>query len=131
MANRLMAVNEYRPRVKRGPTVTTKELAEYMSSLSTFYANLVIPILMDLHDAVVFFNRQGRSVKLDGLGIYSPKIGLDGEFSVFHRVDRELIKELNEAATFWGEIINKRMIGKEIDDLVSRWNSEHPEDPVN
>ncbi len=35
-----------------------------------------------MRGTVVFFNRQGRAVKLEGLGAYTPKIDLDGAIGV-------------------------------------------------
>lgn len=51
--------------------------------------------MTELRDAVVFFNRGGRGVKLEGLGTYAPKIGLDGKFGVTHRLDSRIKNELN------------------------------------
>jgi len=37
---------------------------------------------------------------------------------------------LNAPGDFRGEIGNRDMIGKTADELVARWNEEHPDDPV-
>jgi hypothetical protein len=37
---------------------------------------------------------------------------------------------LNIPGVFSGKILNSDNIGKSGDDLVTLWNSEHPEDPV-
>jgi len=79
---------------------------------------------------VAFFNLGGRAVKLEGLGTYSPKVGLDGVFDVAHRLDKALKNRLNAPGDFRGEIGNRDMIGKTADELVARWNEEHSDDPV-
>lgn len=61
-------------------------------------------VLKELRDAIIFFNRAGRGVKLEGLGTYQPKVGLDGTFDVAHRVDSAVKKAINAAGTFSGNI---------------------------
>jgi len=87
-------------------------------------------VLTELRDAVIFFNRAGRGVKLEGLGSYLPSIGLDGGFDVSHRLDRAIRNALNAPGTFTGDIAKRQNVGKSPDDLVALWNSEHPDDPV-
>jgi len=55
---------------------------------------------------------------------------LDGVFNVAHWLDTALKNRLNTPGEFRGEIENRDMIGKTVDDLVVRWNEEHPDDPV-
>ena len=63
--------------------------------------------------------------------MFSPVIKLDGKIKTSFRLEKGLASELNKAAEgFEGEVINNDMIGKSVDDLVTRWNEEHPEDPV-
>ncbi|MBL7065833.1 MAG: hypothetical protein ISS49_16780 [Anaerolineae bacterium] len=47
-----------------------------------------------------------------------------------HRLDTALKNRLNAPGAFRGEIENRDMIGKTADDLVARWNAEHPDVPV-
>ena len=79
---------------------------------------------------MAFFNLGGLAVKLEELGTYTPKVGLDGVFNVAHWMDTALKNRLNTPGEFRGEIENRDMIGKTVDDLVVRWNEEHPDDPV-
>jgi hypothetical protein len=64
------------------------------------------------------------------LGTYTPKVGLGGVFDVAHRLDKTLKNRLNTPGAFKGEIENRDMIGKTADELVARWNEEHPDGPV-
>ena len=65
-----------------------------------------------------------------GLGTYAPKVGLNGVFDVAHRLDKALKNRLNASGDFKVEIGNRDMIGKTADELVARWDEEHPDDPV-
>jgi len=64
------------------------------------------------------------------LGIYSPKIGLDGTYGVGHRADKALKNATNAPGAFNGDIENRANIGKTSDDLAAMWNEEHPDDLV-
>lgn len=87
-------------------------------------------VLLELRDAVVFFNLRGQPVKLEGLGTYSPKVDLEGTFGVGHRADVAIKKSLNAPGKFQADIENQENIGRTSDDLVAMWNEAHPDDPV-
>jgi hypothetical protein len=129
MASRIKAINAYRPRLELGRTVQFDELVAHMASRTGINESEVIMALTELRDAVIFFNRSGRGVKLEGLGTYLPNVQLDGTFDVEHRLDRGIKKALN-AHGFTGTILNRKNIGKTPDELVALWNVEHPDDPV-
>jgi hypothetical protein len=130
MANRLKAVNFYRPRLDLGNTVQTNELTRFMADRSNLNQSLVDLIVGQLHDAIVFFNAQGRGVKVEGLGSYLPGIELDGTLTVEHRLDPDLKKKLNLPDLFTGTIINRDNIGMTVEKLIALWNMSHPDDPV-
>ena len=130
MANRIMAINTYRPRINLRPTVKLPALVGYISSRTGLSEGEVRIVLEELSDAITFFNRQGQGVKLVKLGTYLPKIALDGKFGVSHRLDAAIRNDLNAPGSFSGEIVNRQNIGKTADDLVAQWDAEHPEDPV-
>lgn len=130
MAHKMRAINAVRPRLKLGRTVSMKKLEKRICSRTTFNEGLVNNVLMELKNAVIDFFQEGRSVKLEGLGIYMPQIGIDGEFYISHRLDSELRKRLNDQGWFEGELLNKDMIGKTVDELIQRWDEENPTDPV-
>lgn len=85
---------------------------------------------MELREVVRHYTMVGHGVRLDGLGIYSPGVELDGSIIMHHRTDRYLIKELNKEGAFRGTIVNRENIGKTSVDLLELWNEVHPEDPV-
>jgi len=129
MTSRIAAINHYRPQIEYGDTADWRELADYMAANSTLSRADIIAVLTGLQQAVIHFHRQGRGVKLEGLGTYLPNINYQGEFDVAHKLDRELKRELN-AGTFAGKVRNKRSIGKTSAEIIALWNAEHPDAPV-
>ena len=129
MASLVSALNQYRPQIEYGDTADWREVADFMADNSTLSRADIIAVLTGLQQAVIHFHRQGRGVKLDGLGTYLPNVNYRGEFDVAHRLDRELKRALNGGA-FRGKIRNKRNIGKTSAQVVALWNIEHPDDPV-
>ena len=131
MANKIRAISAYRPKIKHGLSVDVKEASDLIAGRSSLNEGGVHDSLLEYRNVCIQSMRTGRSVKLMGLGLLSPSISLDGSIKVSFRADRELIGELNKKnAGFKGQIINRDMIGKTVDDLVARWNTEHPDDPV-
>jgi hypothetical protein len=57
-------------------------------------------------------------------------IQLDGMLRTNLRKDVSFVKALNAMGAFSGEIINRKNIGKSVDELVVMWNEAHPDDPV-
>lgn len=130
MASRIQAINVYRPQIELGQTVQGAELTRYLADRTGLNEGEVSPALKELRDAVIFFNRAARGVKLEGLGAYLPNIQLDGGFDVQHRLDRDVKDGLNAPGTFTGVIRNRENIGKTADELAALWNAAHPDDPV-
>ncbi len=130
MVTRLKAINAYRPHIERGKTVQMDELIRYIADRTNLNEGSVSQVLNELRDAIIFFGRAGRGVKLEGLGTYLPRIKRDGTFKWEYRVSKELKRGLNAPDTFVGTIVNKENIGKSTDELVALWNAEHPDDPV-
>ncbi len=130
MASRIKAINALRPKIKLGSTVQLSQLVAYVADRTGLNEGEVRIVLEELSDAVIFFNRQGQGAKIEKLGTYLPKVGLDGEFGVSHRLDREIKNALNAPGTFSGQIENRENIGRTADELVAMWNEAHPEDPV-
>ena len=42
----------------------------------------------------------------------------------------EVKGEMNKLNAFSGEIINRDMMGKTTQDLIDRWNEDHPDDLI-
>jgi hypothetical protein len=130
MANRIKAINEYGPRIVLGKRVGTGELVDYIAGYTGLSEGTIRQMLLELRDALTFFNLQGQPVTLEGLGIYTPKINLDGTLGIGHRADKQIKNRLNAPGAFRGAIENRENIGKTSEELVSLWNANHPDDPI-
>ncbi|MBI5840694.1 MAG: hypothetical protein HZB19_11390 [Chloroflexi bacterium] len=129
MASRISAINHYRLQIEYGETADWREVAEFLESISTLSKSDIIGVLTGLQDAVLYFNRQGRGVKLEGLGTYLPNINYRGELDAAHRLDKNLKRALNDGS-FGGNIRNRKNIGKSAEEVIALWNAEHPDNPV-
>ncbi len=130
MASRIKAIAAYRPKIKLGRTVKMPELLAYIADRTGLNEGELSLAMNEMRDAIAFFTLSGRPVKLEGLGTYTPKIGLDGILGMAHRLSQELKNRLNTPRAFLGVIENLDMIGKTVADIIARWNTEHPDDPV-
>lgn len=130
MASRIKAINEYRPKIELGRRAETNEIVDLIATRTGLNEGDVRQVLLELRDVVLFYNLQGRAVKLEGLGTYTPIIQLNGEFKVGHRADMALKRGLNTPGEFLGDIKNRENAGKTSDEIVAMWNEEHPDDPV-
>ena len=129
MASRISALNHYRPQIKYGKTVQKAELVELISNRTGLNEGEIMLVLLELRDAIVFFNTYGRGVKLDGLGTYLPNINYQGEYDVTYHMDKGLKQALNRRRGT-AYVNNHEHIGKTTDEIVALWNAEHPDDPV-
>ena len=110
--------------------VGNDDLVTFIARSTGLNESGVSQVLLEMRDAVIFFNLRGESVKLAGLGVYTPSIDLQGKIKVAHRADNALIDALNMNRAFTGSVKNSANIGKTGDELVAMWNADHPEDPV-
>jgi hypothetical protein len=130
MAHRIRAVNAYCPRIELGNTVQKPELVRALSRATGLGEGMVDYSIKELRDQIMEFNRTGRPVKVDGLGIFTLTISLDGEFNIVYRSDPALHDGLNLPGIFSGTLINRENIGKSTDELVEQWNADHPDNAV-
>lgn len=130
MAKMIEAIRAFTPRVKIGSTADLFEVANFISGRSGLNEGAILNVMSELREAITFFNMAGRPVRLRGLGTFSPTIDLEGRFGINHRPDSHLLSEINISGRFNGDIVNRDMLGKTTDELVERWNTEHPNDKV-
>ncbi len=130
MAPRIKAINAYRPRVEQGNTVQKPELIRALSRATGLVEGSIDQATKELRDQIIEYNRAGRAVKVEGLGTFSPGIDLDGTLSINFRADPALNYGINIPGIFSGTIINREYIGSTSEDLVVKWNEEHPDDQI-
>lgn len=130
MAHRIQVISIYRPRIEQGNTVQKPELIRSVSRGTGLVEALLDYVIKELRDKIIEFIRSGRAVKIDGLGTWTPNIGLDGSLDIQYRADTALVNALKVPGNFTGTILNRENIGKTGAELVAKWNEEHPEDQV-
>ena len=130
MAKLLQAINAYRPKLVLGKTVKMKQLVEFISSRTGLNKGDLQIALSELSEAVIFFNKQGQGVKLEGLGTYLPSIDTRGNISISHRLDNEIKSALNAHGAYMGDMTNRENIGKTNEEFTQLWNTDHPDDLI-
>ncbi|MCP4610085.1 MAG: hypothetical protein GY845_15360 [Planctomycetes bacterium] len=80
-------------------------------------------------ETLIILLLDGRPVRT-GTAIYTLSIGLDGEYRGNVQADKRIDRAVKQEGAFRGHIVNAENIGKTSDDLVERWNKEHPDDPI-
>ncbi len=130
MSSRIKAIGAYRPRIELGNTVQKPELMRAVSRATGLVEGSTDQAIKEFRDHIIEYCRSGRSVKVEGLGTWTPNISLDGTLDIQYRADTALTNGLNVPGTFTGTILNRENIGKTSDELVQKWNEEHPEDQV-
>lgn len=130
MAEEIRAIRSYAPRLKLGNMVDIKELVSIIQGRTSFNEGAILNMLTELRDAIIFFALAGRPVRLRELGIFAPRIDKNGRLGINFKTDKWLKSEMNVEGKYNGEIVNKDMIGKSIEEMVQRWNQEHPDDEI-
>jgi hypothetical protein len=130
LASKITAIRKYRPEIKRMPTMQMDELMEQMVLRTGLTKGEIYHVAYELCDALLSAHRDGRAVKVDGLGTFTPTIRANGKVDTVFRSEPALRRQLNNETRFYAKILNKASIGKSADELVVRWNEEHPEDVV-
>lgn len=130
MSTNIKVIGTYRPRINLGKTAQKTELLRAATRATGLVEGTFDLSIREIRDQIIEFCREGRAVKIDGLGTWTPNLRMDGSFSIQYRPDNALIKGLNLPDVFSGTIVNAENIGKSMDELVALWNAEHPDDPV-
>ena len=130
MASKIKAIGALRPRIEQGKTAQKPDLLRAASRATGLVEGTLDLSIREIRDQIIEFCRAGRAVKIDGLGTWTPNLRLDGSLDIQYRADNALVNSLNLPGVFSGKVLNSENIGKSGADLVTLWNSEHPEDPV-
>ena len=87
-------------------------------------------VLAELHDTILFFNRQGRAVKLPDIGTFSPGMDRQGNLRTNFQAAVRLKKQMSDRDKYWGRILNKSRIGWSDEAYKALWDAENPDDPL-
>ena len=130
MAHRIKVISLSRPRIEQGNTVQKPELLRAVSRATGLVEGALDYGIKEVRDQIIQFTRSGRAVKVEGLGTWTPIVGLDGSFDIQYRPDTALVNGLNIPGVFTGTILNRANIGKTGAELVTQWNADNPTDLV-
>jgi nucleoid DNA-binding protein len=129
MAKKITAIRTYRPEFKHKSTLQMAQVVEYIARRTGLNTGEILLNVYELRDTIVDAHRNGQAVKIEGLGTFTPTLRMDGSVDVLFRPDVQMLRELN-SEELYATIINKNNIGKSTEELVAKWNAEHPQDPV-
>lgn len=130
MAKLIKAIRALAPRLKPGRKASMKEVVTFIAGRTGLNRGDILQVLNQFRETIVFFALAGRGVKLQDFATFTPKINMEGVISLTQRLDPAIKADLNAPKAFEGEILNRDMIGKTIDDVIARWNEENPDDLV-
>jgi hypothetical protein len=131
MAQPIVAVNAYRPRVKKRGTARKKEIAEWMADRTLLTEGQARAALSDVAEAALFYLLNRQDVEIEGLGRLIMDIDLNGQLTLGLRMETDFIEELNARFDKGAEtLMNAEHVGKSSAELYDLWDEEHPDDPV-
>jgi hypothetical protein len=130
MASKITAIRRYKPEIKRERTRRMREVVEDISQQTGLSEGEILHVVYELRDAILNAHRIGKAVKIQGLGIYTPVMRMDGSLDIVFRPEVELLRSLNNPTKLYIEILNKSNIGKSSKELIAQWNKDHPDDLV-
>ncbi|MCP5103574.1 MAG: hypothetical protein GY950_09355 [bacterium] len=130
MAKLIQAISALGPRIKLDRRASMNEVVSLIAGRTGLNRGDILQVVNELREAIIFFALAGRSMKLEGLASYSPKVNLKGNFSLVHRQDPTIKYDLNKPKAFEGDITNRDMMGKTSADIIARWNEENPADLI-
>jgi hypothetical protein len=130
MAKLIEAIRDYGPRLKLNSTVPLEVLAIWIASRTMLNKSVVLMVLMELKEAVLYFNGMGSPIRLPGLGRFAPSISYDGRLRINLSIDSELSHGINKRDAFSGHINNRANIGLDKANLKARWDEAHPDNPL-
>jgi predicted histone-like DNA-binding protein len=113
----LTDINKKMPRLKLEKPMETRELLKEISERSGFTAGDVIGVIYALSDSLLSCCRNATPLRLEGMGLFSPTIKLDGKVSIRFKPDKHLLQELNRDNNLKNHITNRKNLGKTIDEL--------------
>jgi hypothetical protein len=129
MAKTINVLHAYCPRIDLNRQATNERFIEAVTYRSTFCRGVVSGIQINMIETLISMLREGQSVDA-GMAIFSPCVDLSGRINVNARVKKEILRALNVPGVFSGKVDNAESIGQPFSALIERWNTEHPDDPV-
>ena len=114
---KLTDVNARFPRLRLNKPLEKQALIKYIATGSTFTSGDIMGMIYAIREALLNYLKEGTPVRLEGIGIFSPSIKLDGTIKIRFRADKELLRELNSSHNLHERITNRKNLGKSLSDL--------------
>ncbi len=115
-------VNPQLPRIKLKSPVEQRDLIRYIVGSSGLVASDIVAMIYQLRDCLLHYLEDGVPLRLEGIGIFTPTIKLDGTIQIRFRADKSLVKELNQQNYLKKRIVNRKNIGKSLKELEELLN---------
>lgn len=131
MSKRISVINQLRPRIMSQGMVDLEEMARRIAKNTTFNVEEIYGMLrLYVHETNAAL-QAGETVKIDGLLQVAPNMKVGGSVNMSLRSDRGALAGLNNPRLWTGaKIINHAHISKTTEELVTLWNTDYPDDPV-
>ena len=131
MAKKLAVVNQLRPKIVSQNLVDLDEMSKRISKNTTYNPQEISSILRLFVEDCIAALQAGESIKIDGLVRMTPNMKVGGEVDIALRGDRSVIAGLNNPQLWTADrVVNHANLTKDSGELVSLWNTKHPDDPV-
>lgn len=129
MAKLIQAFAAYGPKIDLTEAAEPQRFMELITQRTTLSVGVVKNVQESEVETLIGLLKEGRPVHT-GVAIFRPSIDLEGKISVSVRVDKRIIAALNTPGAFTGNIKNNENVGKSTQEIVNRWNAEHPNDVI-
>ncbi len=131
MAQKLVVVNQLRPRIISQEVVDLEKAAQRISKNTTYNVEEIYGMLRLYTKEMIAALQCGATVKIDGLVNISPNMKVGGEVDLSLRAARGAIAGLNNPQLWTADkVTNHDNLTKDSEALVVLWNQNHPDDPV-
>lgn len=129
MARLIQAVAKFGPKVELGKRVELEELADQLAQRTGMHPGQALMALSELEATLLHFLRNGRSVRLNGIGLFRPSVGMDGARRIGYRAG-SLMKRSLANGIFRATVRNADNAGLTVEAYKALWDAAHPEDPM-
>ena len=127
---KLQIFRKLKPVIKYGRTASVDEIYEIVSGRTGLNKSELVFAFEEGANAALLLCCMGRKCRLPGIGKFIPHIDSNGKFYITISPDRSWKQKLNSGQFIGDFIKNKENIGLTSEQLIEKWNQEHPDDPA-
>jgi hypothetical protein len=85
MAKKITAIRYYKSEIKRERTLQMPDIIRDMTRSTGLSQGEILHVVYQLQDVILTAHRQGQALKIEGLGIFTPVIRMDGSLDILFR----------------------------------------------